>query len=1133
MSRMPLCAAACLCLPLTVAHAQMPLTAAIVSPAPDTVLNSPATSVTLRFPSGAKVTLAVNGVRADPSQIGRTETDSAAHLVTQTWYGVILQEGANTLTLTDADGAKTTRTVQVETTVKGLTLRTNGSHLPADGRATLTVEGTLLDGRGSVLRREALVTLTASAGEWAGTDADLDAPGFQVAAQAGRFTATLRAGVQARHVTLRAACREQEAFAKIEFTTDLRPGLATGVVDLRFGSRRADYDRPIQDFVSPDVSDSKTLHGRTSVFATGKVGDYLFLGTYNSDHALNQTAQGPSSLGRDTQTADQQYPVYGDSSTAYALAQSRDHLALRLEKNSDYLLWGDYGTAEFSGRSQQLTAITRSFHAFKTNYQFGALQATGFYGDHVQGFQRDTISPDGTSGFYFLSHRPLVYGSENIFLELEDLYRPGTVLSRTAASRGADYEIDYDRGTVLFHQPLLRTETGPNGETLVRRIVVTYQYETGGSGAGVYGGRLAYHLPGAAGPQANLLGVTFVRQNQGLRQFSLYGADTALPLGSLGSVIAEFGHSSNSSELLGRVSGSAYRVTAEAALPGGTSASAYYRSADTGFANDATTSFVPGQRRYGGELTTRLGADTRLRVGADHEDNHGLAPQPADTLAGLVDPGNAPAAGTPVDNSLQTLSVAVDQRIQKATVSVGVTSRSRTDRLAADNTSLSGHSAQAETRLSVPAGKDVTLTAENTTSLTKSTDAVYTDHTAVGVTWKARPGVQVRATQQFFGRGQYSGHTLTTVETLAERKSADGTQMSDRMTLTGGASGVALQQSLGLGKRWTVAKGVAVDASYQHVSGGFLGKTGAGPRSAQPYAAGQSASSLGVSGGGSFSVGAEYTRPATFKASARYEARDSAGGSNTVVTGALAGKLAGPLTALASYQAASSSNPLLEGLGQASTLRIGLAYRDPLRDTVNLLVHYDFRRNPSVIPDALLLGSGVGSREQIFAAEGIYAPQWQWEFYGKLARRDSASFLAGDYTGRSRIDLAQARATYRFRSNLELVGDARWIGQPSAGYSSRGFVLETGFYATPDLRLGVGYSFGRVGDRDFSGPRSSGGFFLGMTAKVNQLFGGFGLEKNALADTGQPVPKNFQPGPLGNAAGPTRPLTTGGDEKTR
>ena len=70
--------------------------------------------------------------------------------------------------------------------------------------------------------------------------------------------------------------------------------------------------------------------------------------------------------------------------------------------------------------------------------------------------------------------------------------------------------------------------------------------------------------------------------------------------------------------------------------------------------------------------------------------------------------------------------------------------------------------------------------------------------------------------------------------------------------------------------------------------------------------------------------------------------------------------------------------------------------------------------------------------------EAIYAPQWQWEFYGKLAQRDSATYLAGDYTGSSRIDLAQARLTYRFRYNMDLVGDVRWLGQPSGGLRQPG-----------------------------------------------------------------------------------------------
>ncbi len=1091
---------------------------AIVAPEQNALLGSAVTTVVLRFPAGQSSTLSVNGVNADPKLVGRTETDSVSGLTTQTWYGVVLKGGMNTLTVETAGEAVDTRQVEVQSAPAKITLRALGSRLPANGRATLTLEGTVLDDKGRLSQQKEKVTLTAKAGDFVGTDADPDQPGFQVQTVNGKFTAILRSAVQAQTVPIRASAAENlEAFTQVEFTTDLRPSIATGIVDLRLGSRRSDYDQPIQDYLSPDISSAVQTHLRSSVFATGKVGDYLFLGAYNTDHALNQTANGPSSLGRDTQTSDNPYPIYGDSSTSYALAQSRDNLALRFEKNQNYFLWGDYGTEEFSGPSQQLTGVSRAFHALKANFRSGALQSTGFYGDNVQGFQRDALAPDGTGGLYFLSHRPLVYGSEAVYFELEDINRPGTVLERTAEARGADYEIDYDRGTLLFHAPVLRTEVGPDGQALVRHVIVTYQYETGGGGASVYGGRFAYHFDGGTA-QNNLLGVTYLRQNQGLRQFDLSGIDTALPLGRLGAVTAEYGHSSNNSDLLGAVSGSAYRLNANLSLGRGIAATAYGRRTDTGFSNDAAESFTPGQTRYGGEVSAPLGPTTRLRVQADVETNKGIAPQPATTLLGVLDPGDAPAAGTPVNNTLQTVSVGLDQQIRKAQLSVSVTSRRRTDAIAGSD--LAGNSSQLETRLNVPLKKDVSLQAQNETSLSSGTDAVYTDRTLVGVAWKAKPGVDVRLSQQYFGRGQYSGHSVTALEAGAEHKGRDGTQMSERMTLTGGANGINLQQALGLGKRWTLAPGLAADLGYEHVSGAFFGRTGAGSRYAEPYAVGQSTSSLGVASGGSIAAGLEYTRPGTFKASARYETRSSLGGNNTVITGGAAGKMTDALTALLAYQEASSSNQLLSSLGRTSTLRLGLAYRDPYRDQFNGLLHYESRRNPSVVPDTILIGSGTGSREQLFAAEGIYAPEWQWEFYGKLARRDSQSFLASDYSAGSRIDLAQTRVTYRFRENMDAVCDLRWIGERDAGYSSRGVVLEAGYYATPDLRLGLGYSFGRVGDRDFTGSLSSGGLFLRLTAKLNQIGGGFGIERNALADTGAPVPAGMKPAPAGNADAP-------------
>jgi hypothetical protein len=78
---------------------------------------------------------------------------------------------------------------------------------------------------------------------------------------------------------------------------------------------------------------------------------------------------------------------------------------------------------------------------------------------------------------------------------------------------------------------------------------------------------------------------------------------------------------------------------------------------------------------------------------------------------------------------------------------------------------------------------------------------------------------------------------------------------------------------------------------------------------------------------------------------------------------------------------------------------------------------------------------------------------------------------------------------------MDLAVEGRWIGQVSPDYSEVGLALETGYYLTPDLRLGVGYSFGSVDDRDFTGFRSEGGPYVSLTFKVNELFGGFGRQR--------------------------------------
>ena len=420
-------------------------------PTPNTIVDVPATTVIVQFPVGSKVELRANGVLVNPSSIGRTETDASTNLVTQTWYGVSLKEGNNTISAQVVGGTEPPITVQVA--VRGapqkLTLETVESRIPADGRSTATIKGQLLDASGNRSNRDAVITLIPTAGEFVGKDFKPDEPGFQVEAKGGQFTAILRSQLKAETVTIRAISNNLEAFTQLQFETALRPSLVTGIIDLRLGAKGTDYYGSFRDFLPPDKNNRTQLDFHSAIFATGAIGEWLFTGAYNSSRNLNEDCNCDNRLFRTYQSSEQNYPVYGDSSKVDVVAPSIDSVYLRLERSTgipgadpDYAMWGDYNTEEFARRSQQFTSITRQLHGFKANYNFGNLQITGLYGNHLEAFQRDTIAPDGTSGYYFLSRRLLQPGSENVFIELEELNRPGTVLERKQLNLGQDYEID-------------------------------------------------------------------------------------------------------------------------------------------------------------------------------------------------------------------------------------------------------------------------------------------------------------------------------------------------------------------------------------------------------------------------------------------------------------------------------------------------------------------------------------------------------------------------------------------------------------------------------------------------------------------------------------------------------------------
>ncbi|MEC4888216.1 MAG: hypothetical protein SAL70_43965, partial [Scytonema sp. PMC 1070.18] len=1028
---------------------------------------------------------------------------------------------------------------------------------PADGRSTIRFSGQITDENGQIIREDVIVTLTSSAGKFVGADQDRDREGFQVLAVGGEFTATLQSSIKPQQVRVRAAVDKNqkkssifrrretdvigdssfplqtdtsifenleyttiEAYTQVEFTTYLRPSLATGVLNLRIGARGTDYWDSFREFVPEDLDEGTVVDFKAAVFATGKVGDWLFTGAYNSYRSLNEDCEGRNPLfGRPYQNCEQQYPVYGDSSTVTSTAPSTDSVYLRFERSSsvvgadpDYFMWGDYHTEELSRPSQLYTATSRQLHGFKANYNFGPVQITGLYANNIEGYQRDIIVPDGTSGEYFLSRRLVIPGSETVYLEEEELNRPGTVKQRRQLYRGRDYQIDYDRGTVQLFKPVFTASSQVFGPTLVRRLVVSYQPE-GGEDTTMIGGRVQYNISQDL-ENKSFLGGTYVREYQDGQDFELYGADFLVSLGNNSQIVGEFARSSGSLINGGSADGNAYRVEAIGNLGDRLQARGYYRSVDEGFSNNATYSYVAGQTRYGGSLLARVTDTTFLTAAYDREVNFGRSPGPLPYFDVFDFQPPLSPAGTRVDNELTTIRAGILQKFSFADLSLEYVNRSRDDDA---GNQFEGDSSQLVSRLKVPITQSLSFQAQNEQNLGNNDDPLYPNRTILALDWKAYPGVTFRLSHQFYDDNDLlPGNTLTSLDTIVEHKFSENTTLTGQYSVLSGFNGLQGQGILGMNHNARIAPGLKLSVGYQYVFRSIFNNTAAGEVT-QTSVVGSNTSVLGLFSGSVYTLGLDYTDNPNFKAGARFEYRDGNEDDNLVITAAAAGKLSPALTGLVRFQHAGSSNiPVylpstpggyvgrVEDVGDTINLRVGLAYRNPNNDKFNGLLKYEWRQNYGSIPE---FNTDRDTNAHVLSAEGIYAPNWRWEFYGKYAFRLAYNGdLPNQIENNGNTQLAQLRASYKLGYRTDLAVEGRWIGQSfdsDNDYNQFGIAVETGYYLTPDLRIGLGYSFGSVDtDRDFNGYRSEGGIYLNISLKLNELLGGFGLQK--------PVPKQQQ-----------------------
>ncbi len=193
-----------------------------------------------------------------------------------------------------------------------------------------------------------------------------------------------------------------------------------------------------------DIDKDVSIDGRSAFYAKGRVrGEWLLTLAYNSDGGGGGTRDdenGQHSLGQQIDP-NKYYTLYGDGAEQRYDAETQSKLYVRLERPDFYALFGDFDTGFDSA---ELTQYTRRLNGARGEYYGERLRLEGFAAQTDQGFIRDEVRGDGTSGEYRLSGGGIVVNSETLHIEVHDRFKSEVVLAQQTLTRYLDYTIDYD-----------------------------------------------------------------------------------------------------------------------------------------------------------------------------------------------------------------------------------------------------------------------------------------------------------------------------------------------------------------------------------------------------------------------------------------------------------------------------------------------------------------------------------------------------------------------------------------------------------------------------------------------------------------------------------------------------------------
>ena len=226
--------------------------------------------------------------------------------------------------------------------------------------------------------------------------------------------------------------------------------------------------------------------GRVAFFAKGRIkGDFLLTVAYDSA----RDKQDARERLRGTIEPDRYYLLYGDGTEQRHEAASQSKLYLKIEREQFVALFGDFDTG-FT--VNELTRYNRTLNGVRTDFAGERISVSGFAARTDTGLVQDELRGDGTSGLYRLSRSPIVIGSDKLRIEVRDRFEIHRIIETRELSSFIDYDLDYERGTIFFKEPVPSRDQNLNPIF----IIADYEVRTGGDEQTAAGVRVATKLAG-------------------------------------------------------------------------------------------------------------------------------------------------------------------------------------------------------------------------------------------------------------------------------------------------------------------------------------------------------------------------------------------------------------------------------------------------------------------------------------------------------------------------------------------------------------------------------------------------------------------------------------------------------------